>query len=299
MRKFFGFGLSAAAVLLLAVPASATLWNIDFDNGLNASGEEISFAPNTIFSHPTQDGTHQRYDGIGDGGIPGTNGVTVEIDVYNASKRRYNGTWNHYGGGPGHAVGFDTNNTNSRDPDLQRFRNGQQQHPGNESFNNILIIQSHEDYDTRTCGGGLGTTAGVCGPDSSGRNSADDEAKGGDIVFEFNREVRLVKMNYFDIEYRENNPKAKVKAWDEDDNLVLNKYILPTVPDGGVGLLTFNGDIGIEAQKFMVWLPSSGGIDNLMGDVITTTSVTEPGVLALFGAGLLGIGAYRRRRMNA
>lgn len=281
MRKFFGISLFAATAVLAAGPAAADMWNIDFDTGLAADGQTIvDFAPDTIFSHPYSDTKWQRYDGLGgggnpaDGGIPGSNGVKVKIDVWNGR------------GEEGFAVGFDSNNTGSRDSDLQ--------HPG-AGFDNILIIQSHEASYTRNCGGGL-YGSGRCFSDSYGHVKSDDEAYGGDIVFEFDREVTLIKMNYFDIERWENRPNAKVKFFDEYDNLVFSKKILPTVPDGGVGLLTFNGDIGVKAHKMMVWLPGSGAIDNIMGNVDTMTQIAEPSVLALFGVGLFAMGAYRRRR---
>ena len=159
------------------------------------------------------------------------------------------------------------------------------------------------------CGGQSGTSThkavlntGVCsdvGNDPGDQDFADDEAGGGDIVFEFDREVTLIKMNYFDFENGENSPAARVKfagadnIFNTSDDTVV---FIPTVPDNGVGLLTFNGDIGIKAHKMMVWLPGSGAIDNIMGDVETTTStVSEPGVLALFGVGLVRLGIYRRR----
>jgi hypothetical protein len=306
MRKFFGLGLFAATAVLLAGPASADIWNLDFDTGLDADGNQITFAGETIFSDPDSSRKWQRYDGKGsvapdangalpyrtnpsDGGIPGSNGVKVNIDVWNGR------------GEPGFAVGFDTRNMYSRDNDLEAPFNPSPSESQTNGYGNVLIIQSHENYYTEDCGGGrLSGGNGLCryqtnASQTHGHTKSDDEAYGGDIVFDFDQEVTLLKMNYFDIEENENYPKARVKLYDENDNVILTKYLTP-VGDHGVGLLTFYGDIGVKAHKMMVWLPGSGAIDNIMGDTGTTTQITEPGVLALFGVGLFAMGVYRRRR---
>lgn len=314
MRKIFGFILFAAAPVLLAGPASAELWNLDFDNGLAADGvTPIEFAPDTIFSDIYSDTNWQRYDGQGlvapnadgempsrsnpsDGGIPGANGLNVNIDVWNARPQYYGDN-----GQPGFAVGFDSTNQSSRDPDLQEDFIPVDNSAAN-GYGNILIIQSHENDYTENCGGGrLSGGNGVCEYQhyDHTHSKADDEAYGGDIVFDFGEEVTLVKMNIFDIE--EHGGKVLFDV-DGDGSFYgqndVSVNIFKTY-DHGVGLLTFNGDIGINAHRMMVWLPGSGAIDNIMGDIITTSNVSEPGVLALFGVGLVGMGLYRRRRENA
>ena len=291
MRKLFGISLFAAAAVLMVGPASAEMWNIDFDTGLDANGDEISFAANTIFSDRTGD-NWQRYDGLSDGntnpgnppdgGIPDSNvagdRIKVNIDVWTAQCQN------------GFTVGFDSTNQSSRDPDLEEhFTAVSSSLPYHTSqtngYDNVLIIQSRENSDTRSCGGGL-SGSGVCE-----NNKADDEASGGDIVFEFDREVTLISMNFFDTE--ESGGKVKFAGADG----IFDEWVtLPAIPDHGVGLLTFNGDIGIKAHKMMVRLAGSGAINNIMGETGTTSTVSEPGVLALFGIGLVAMGVYRRRR---
>lgn len=292
MRKFFSFCLYGAVAAFLAAPASAEIWNMDFDNGVDEFGNDITFDSNTIFSAPGgQDGKWQRYDGgtagnsstnPGDSGIPNTN-VKVKIDVWNGRGRK------------GYAVGFDSSLSNTRDSDLEQAFIPQQSGVASSGYRNILIIQSHEKSYTKNCGGGL-YGDGVC--ESDYHNKADDEGYGGDIVFEFDQEVTLFKMNIFDIE----ESGGKVKFADEDGNWI-ETVDIPAMDDNGVGLLTFNGDIGIKAHSMMVWLAGSGAIDNIMGDTALTppdptTSVPEPATMGLFGLGLVAMGLYRRRRVH-
>jgi len=301
MRKIFGFILFAAAPVLLAGTASAELWNLDFDTGLDANGNEITFAGDTIFSDIYSDTNWQRYDGQGsvapnaqgempfrtnpsDGGVPGSSSVNVNIDVWNGR------------GQHGFAVGFDSTNPDSRDNDLEDPFNSVDSSATN-GYGNILIIQSHEASYTKDCGGGrLSDGNGICFSESYGHSKADDEAYGGDITFDFGEEVRLVKMNIFDIE--ESGGKVLFDVDGDGSFYGVNDVSVDIFETGdhGVGLLTFNDDIGINAHRMMVWLAGSGAVDNIMGDSTTTSSVSEPGVLALFGVGLMAMGLYRRRR---
>lgn len=294
MRKFFSFCLYGAVAAFLAAPASAEVWNIDFDNGVDELGNDITFDSNTIFSAPGGwNGRWQRYDAgtagtstknPADGGIPNSN-VNVKIDVWNGGRRDIYGN-RVYGGSKGYAVGFDSSLSGTRDRDLEDPFIPQQNGIASSGYRNILIIQSHEDYYTRKCGGGL-YGSGVC-------SEADDEGKGGDIVFEFDQEVTLFKMNIFDIE----ESGGKVKFADADGNWI-HTVDIPSMDNNGVGLLTFNGEEGFKAHKMMVWLAGSGGIDNIMGDSpTTTTNVPEPATLGLFGLGLVAMGLYRRRRIH-
>jgi hypothetical protein len=165
MRNFYSFCLFGAVAAFLTAPASADMWNIDFDNGTqtgtNGEIENIQFAPDTIFSDRYGD-NWQRYDGISDGdrtspttagnpedrGVPGTNGtVTFDIDVWN-------GAYNT----PGFAVGFDStgtgvipNNYNTRDYDLKEFgfdNNGNRADSANYDSNNDDGFDNNNAFNT-------------------------------------------------------------------------------------------------------------------------------------------------------
>ncbi len=295
------------------------MWNIDFDTkGFDQNGDRILFDSNTIFSNDRHGNNWQRYDGqtntgnsgniASDNGIPGSNNVAVTIKAWN--------------GGSGYntfAVGFDSSLSPTFDGDLQQdFKNPTPTQLNNSprlstdalnGYRNVLIIQSNDSNKLRHCGGEYGTSThkqvlntGVCsnpgdlndtpGPKDNIKDYANDERSGGDIKFVFEEEVTLFKMNIFDIE----EDGGKVKFYDEDGQLV-EMIDIPEVGDNGVGLLTFNGDIGIKASKMLVWLAGSGAIDNIMGDT-PTTSIPEPGTMALFGIGLGAMGFYRRRRFR-
>ncbi len=330
MRNIFKLCLLGAAAAFIAAPASAEMWNIDFDHGTDAAGNNIDFLPNTIFSSKYSTTAWQRYDGQasgnpnnntahnpGDSGVQdpnfesgGTNhpGVTFTIDAWN------HGADNNYYGTRGSAVGYDSRMTNGRDPDLEQSFNVAGGALGkdlegntiaNSGYGNILILQSHENDYTKNCGGGL-TTTGICEKIHYDHThvKSDDQAggwknKAGDITFDFDEEVTLVKMNIFDIE--EYGGKVKFYDVDEDGNETVVAVVdIPVIGDNGVGLLVFNEDnpeLGIQADRMMVWLAGSGAIDNIMGDTgDTTTTIPEPATMALFGFGLAAIGFYRRRR---
>ncbi len=304
MRKFLGFCAIGAVAAFMAAPASADMWNIDFDNGTDELGNGITFSANTIFSNrkksydsDLENDNWQRYDGKSDGntnpGNPGDSGVPAPADNVTFSIDVWNGAY----GKSGFAVGYNSDGTGGRDADLEAgtggFNTGGVQGVADRGYGNILIIQSHEDSDTRSCGGGLNGN-GIC-------TEADDQAghygNAGDIIFDFDKEVTLFKMNIFDIE-EENKSKVKFYDKDEEGEYVLVDWMyLPVVGDNGVGLLTF-GEDGVKADRMMVWLAGSGGIDEIMGESETTTNIPEPGTMALFGVGLAAMGFYRRRRLQ-
>lgn len=300
MKKFYSVCLAGAITALLAGPVAAEPWVIDFDNGVDQSGNGVTFASNTIFSDDRHGNNWQRYDSASntgnsgsiaaDGGIPNSS-VNVSIDVWNGRGRR---------GKPGFAVGFDSSLSRTRDRDLEGGFNPQGSGVAASGYRNVLIIQSHENKYTKHCGGKPRNrthkqvlNTGVCsdpGNDPEDRDFTDDEARGGDIVFEFDQAVTLLSMNVFDIEER----GGKVKFADETGDWFAWQSI-PTVGDNGVGIMNF-GDGGIVANKMMVWLAGSGAIDNITGGVTTTANISEPGALAIFGVGLMAMGFYRRRR---
>lgn len=279
MQKFCGACLVGIAFIFGFVgSAAAAPWVIDFDNGVDAGGGSVSFVPGTIF-FSDEDSSLQRYET----GIPNsTASVTITA-----------GRW----GNPDLAVGYGSEGPIGEDSDLEQnftvapafntnpFGPSGPTPVSNSGYGNILIVQE---------GGCESTAGGVCTDvDGNGHGGPDDEAHGGWLKFEFDTAVRLLGMNVFDTEEGD----GSVRFYDDQGDLVTELMPLPNVGDRGVGFMTFNGTDGIIAQTMKVKLKGSGAIDNITGDTLSTSTVSEPAALSLLGAGLLVLGAYRRRRL--
>jgi len=319
MKKFIFAGLGAMCALGLALPASAANWVIDFDTAPDGS----AFASNTIFGDG--DGTgFQRFEA----GIFGASGIRVTISV----ESDFNSL-----GEINLAVGYDSTLytdpilgiTNTRDPDLVEEFLTPLDSSAPSGYRNILIIQSSEDADTRSCA--TLPSTGVCDPisvassgggsssdDSSDSNGvggagnssdsngavsgnssdsndttlvhrADDEGAGGRLIFDFDTAVDLVGLNVFDIE---DTQPGSVTFLDASGNEI-GVLTMPTTNDNGVAFMEF-GEIAQGVARMTVEFNGSGAIDNITGQASAT--IPEPGTLALFGVGLIGLTALRRRR---
>lgn len=270
-RKFGSFrtilrAAAGAALLVLAAPAAADPWMIDFDTDTDGS----PFASNTIFGNG--DGSlFQRYeDGIPNAGV----GVTISAKSFSHNYKKKD-----------LAVGFDSTLSGTRDSDLEapfnpvgQDLNGNPVSDGsNGEYGNILIVQSSEDKKTRRCA--RKTDTGIC-------NHADDEANGGELRFDFTETVLLLGLNVFDTEEGGGNVRFLDEFGDEIEDAPV--IALADVGDNGVAFLGF-GD-GVEARSLLVTFAGSGAIDNITGNRIaspgpTTTPVSEPATVASFAFG--------------
>ncbi len=137
-------------------------------------------------------------------------------------------------------------------------------------------------------------------------DNPDDRADGGQFQIEFNKAVTLRSIDFFDIEYDET---------------------LPPDPNNGITLYDVNGDQIVGVGSFFT--PSTGGdnkwkqalfnvagvaririkcagscaLDNIRGGPDSAppppADVSEPSIISLFAAGLIGGGWYRRKKANA
>jgi len=179
--------------------------------------------------------------------------------------------------GPDVAIIFDTANPTGGDPDLGApFSSpdpalNQALEPGN-----ILIIQERENCDLN---------AGVCRvPDDEGSRPA------GVFEFVFNSPVVLQSIDFFDIEFNENNndPDSEIRLFDINNNEINSGlfFVPNTGGDNQWGQLEFGDAAGVK--RLVVEMNGSGAIDNV-------TFVPVPAAVWLFGSALLGLGWVRRR----
>ncbi|MFT6580878.1 MAG: hypothetical protein ACJAU6_001308 [Alphaproteobacteria bacterium] len=280
-----GVGLATALFVMAAASgAQADPWVIDFDT--DGAGNAVSHGQIVDNEYGTQ--------------IPGAvNGLGVTISAYA-----------HHNGSTFSApsVAFDTTQSNTEDSDLQENKSGRTGFNTNGAFpaastgyGNILIIQEKDKADNYYEGDAPGPKWDGKKKYKSCNNddclSPDDNAQGGDLNFDFTQTVWLSGLNLFDIE----ETGGMIKFFDRvGNNFQLTSTIsIPSVGGDTAGFLGFgeNG-AGVLADRMVVWLAGSGGIDNITGDIdgVTTDSVPEPGAMGLVLAGLLGFGAVRRRK---
>lgn len=205
-------------------------------------------------------------------GIPGASSTSVAISGI---------------GGQGNvAVSFDTNNAtggsnngvsaNDGDSDLSHQFNNT-----STNFGNVLIVQ--ESFaGTTSCGGSSCLGGGII----------PDDDVGSSLVFEFgDTPTNLTSIDYFDIENTTNNALSLEITY-ADSSVVTQQ--LAAVGNHSWGIFNF-GNLGLNVAKLVAIFTGSGAVDNLKGSDRTTT-VNEPGTLAIFLTGLIALALYRRRR---
>jgi len=325
MRKFLSVGVACGA--LLASNAAQADWVIDFE----ADGNGNVINPGSIQGQVIND----QYSS-GNGGIPGSNGVAVDIIANNYRFGSNNGRT--YDPAKDVAAAFNTDLSGTNDPDLEAPFTDVSSFGGDVpdgTFNpgNVLIIQ--ENYSG-------------CFPDLD-CDSTNDEGRrpAGFVDFIFNQAVTIFSLDFFDVETDEDGSTVdnEIHFFNAAGDLIgvngattLNLFdllggdsfddfasteidvvggTLQTsnngndratnstseffTPDTGGNnhwdRLVFNGDLGIQDVAFVrVEFGGSGAIDNLRGDV---QLVPVPASVLLFGAGFAvagGAGWVRRRK---
>ena len=170
------------------------------------------------------------------------------------------------------AVIFDSNQRNTRDSDLE----GPFERQSNlqfEDLGNLLIIQE-------TPGG-----------------EADDNAYGGQIIFDFNIPVRLTSFDLIDV----NTVDFSVLLFDTFDNFlgrrVFRQVDLNTNQFGENLFDTFNVGIDNIGLAIFDFGRNSGAIDNIVLTIPyqTTSEVPIPAAALLFLTGLTGFAFARRK----
>ena len=181
--------------------------------------------------------------------------------------------------GPDVAIIFDTSSPTGGDPDLgapfsslnssldQAFEPG-----------NVLIIQERNNCNL---------TTGFCSvPDDEGSRPA------GVFEFVFNSPIVLQSLDFFDIEFNENNnnPNSQVRLFDASDTELLpGAFFVPnTGGDNMWNQLVFGDVAGVK--RIVIEMDGSGAIDNL-------TFVPVPAAVWLFGSALMGLGWLRKRKV--
>lgn len=156
---------------------------------------------------------------------------------------------------------FDSANPTGGDTDLRT--------PGGHSTNtiaqgNVLIIS--EDNDS---------------------NDPDDHVNGGTIFIDFAGEYGVKSIGLLDIEHS----GTHVSLFDIHNNLIVKKNA-QGIADNSWQELIFNQR---NVARMEVFFNTSGAITNLEYVAPPSTSVSEPGTLALFALGMMGIISARRR----
>lgn len=182
--------------------------------------------------------------------------------------------------GPDALIIFDTTEPSnmSEDPDLVDNQNGvftgfdDPGTPGVEqqTFGNIAVIADQAPFD-----------------------KADDEGRGGSVVFTLEKVSTLFSLDLLD------SKAGTVRFFDINGVEIAGSMVtLPNVDTTDANFpnlaatVLFNGVSGVAGVKsFEIVLQESGGFDNIVG-----TAVPIPGALPLMLAGLAAFAALRRRR---
>ena len=285
-----GAQLKYVAVILLAIgclaglggPAAAEPWSLTF-NGLG-HGRVIN---------------DQYAPGIGSfvGGT-GSTDVGATIRAYKPDDTEID------------AVIFDTNQTGTRDRDLeanpamdgqQGFRTLSDYLDRRTDVNNLLILQENS----------YGCGDGVCNkPDDIGARPA------GKFVFDFDADVNIQQIDFVDIESGE--PTLVKFYQNAGDTAAMTGYFyqsfgdnetgptftpvdsdgeveVPNIGDNRWGRMVFNVT-GVRRMEII--MGGSGGITDIIGTYFPpdTPQVPEPAGMLVFGIGLAGLAIARRRR---
>ena len=187
------------------------------------------------------------------------------------------------GAGPDAAITFDTANPTGGGYDLGGPFSSPENAALSGSFDpgNVLIIQKRDTCNFAT---------GYC-------RNPDDQGRGGVFNFEFDSAVRVESVDFFDIEFDEDNanPDSEIHLFDASGTEIqAGTFFVPFT--GGDN--TWNQlAIGVAGVKRMqIELAGSGAIDNIVyaSDAPLETPVPAAGLLFL--SGLMGLGVLARAK---
>lgn len=184
--------------------------------------------------------------------------------------------------GPDAAIIFDTNSPTGGDFDLAGpFSSDNPLLSDNFAPGNVLIIQETNDCNF---------TTGFCAePDDEGSQAA------GRFEFTFNSAVTLNTLDFFDIEFNENNghPDSEIHLFDMNGSEIFSgSFFVPnTNGDNKWNQLDFGNAAGVK--RMVIEMKGSGAIDNL-----AYTAIPVPAAIWLFGTGLLGLVGIAGRKKS-
>jgi hypothetical protein len=277
-----------SAALLISAPVNA--WTIDFE-------DSFLDLPNPVVSGQIQgriiDDEFSTPGLIDTGAADHDPTLTASFSGF-----KLNGSENP-------VVMFDSNNPTGGDYDLAapfyhygndaNHTNGEILNPGH-----ILILHEQRAYCRNASGGQ------VHGNNSSAVSCDDpDDRIGGKFVIEFNKEITLESIDFFDIEYAEGHPDGpanEVLLFDINGDQILTAGPFYTPSTGGDNKWRDQifGVAGVA--KIKINCEGSCAIDNIEGTQPgdpPVNTVSEPSALLVFGLGIFGAVVLRRRRRIA
>ena len=230
-RPFWGVMAAAVSALLILSPA-ANAWEINFNENHLAATPDINGIPQGLI-------IDNEY--ATPGNITGDSSLTATF-----TGRWKDGSANDTNGWRRPLVLFDSNNPTGGDGDLgapfTHVTTGQVKNPGN-----ILII--HEQYSgCRNSGGssvvGYTNTNGYT-QNAVSCDNPDDNASGGRFEINFNKDITLSSIDFFDIEGAETTNDNEIKLFDANGNQIMDNafYTPDTGGDNKWAAVDF-GDIG-------------------------------------------------------
>jgi len=230
-RPFWGVMAAAVSALLILSPA-ANAWEINFNENHLAATPDINGIPQGLI-------IDNEY--ATPGNITGDSSLTATF-----TGRWKDGSTNDTNGWRRPLVLFDSNNPTGGDGDFgapfTHVTTGQVKNPGN-----ILII--HEQYSgCRNSGGssvvGYTNTNGYT-QNAVSCDNPDDNASGGRFEINFNKDITLSSIDFFDIEGAETTNDNEIKLFDANGNQIMDNafYTPDTGGDNKWAAVDF-GDIG-------------------------------------------------------
>ena len=188
------------------------------------------------------------------------------------------------------AIIFDSNLTGTADPDLEFSGGWAGGNIQNTALGNMLIIAENLiDND----GNGL-----VDNPDDQGSPAG---SPAGEITFAFAQALNAFSFNFVDVDNNgvSEDPSSYMLSFYLNNQLQGSKTFaeFPGITHGhnfanSYPVIT-SGDVGGDFDEVVVLFGGSGAIDNIY---YQTSVVPEPATMFLFGSGLIGAYARKRKR---